>query len=205
MLADQIDLFSERGVSPLEDNPRTATFGPLTALRVPVVGLSGAAGSGKSTASAWLVSQGYKLVKFAGPLKDMCRAIGMTEDMIEGNLKEVPNRELLQGKSPRFAMQTLGAEWGRNLMGSNFWTDLWSHRAEQALASGHGVVVDDCRYENEAERIWELGGIVIRLEGRGGIGGKHSSEQLHFDPDDIIANTGTITDLHAALAKRVLA
>lgn len=204
MFAEQVDLFSESGVSPLEDRVETQTFGRLTAIRYPVVALSGPAGSGKSTASAWLVSQGYKLVKFAAPLKDMCRAIGMTDDMIEGALKEKP-QALLQGNTPRHAMQTLGTEWGRDCMGKNFWVDLWTRRAIEAFNEGKGVVADDCRFANEADAVKDLGGIILRLDGRGGISGSHESERVNFIADAYVQNAGTIADLHVALAKEIVA
>jgi hypothetical protein len=51
----------------------------------------------------------WRQVKFAGPLKSMCMALGLTEAHIEGHLKEVPC-ELLCGQTPRHAMQTLGTE-----------------------------------------------------------------------------------------------
>jgi ATPase subunit of ABC transporter with duplicated ATPase domains len=72
-----------------------------------VIALSGPAGSGKSTAAAVLQEKGYTLVKFAGPLKAMCRAVGLSDEHIEGNGKERP-LGWLQGKSPRQFMQLLG-------------------------------------------------------------------------------------------------
>ena len=43
----------------------------------------------------------------------MLYQLGLGEAHIEGALKEVPC-ELLGGKTPRYAMQTLGTEWGRD-------------------------------------------------------------------------------------------
>lgn len=68
------------------------------ALRPSLIALSSRAmGSGKSEAAAHLVSRyNFQLVKFAGPLKDMTRALlqwnGLsdTEPYIEGSLKETP-------------------------------------------------------------------------------------------------------------------
>jgi hypothetical protein len=175
------------------------TFGPLAAYRRPVIGLSGAAGSGKSTVSAFLIAHGYTLVKFAGPLKDMCRAIGMTDDHIEGHLKELPS-DMLQGKTPRQFMQWLGTEFGRNLIGPTFWIDLWRARVIAVLSAGGGVVTDDCRFQNEAEAVWEFGGSIFRLVGRGGIAGTHASEAVNFLADKEVHNTGTIADLHKKIA-----
>ncbi|PKA40474.1 deoxynucleotide monophosphate kinase [Rhizobium sullae] len=156
----------------------------------PVVAFTGQAGSGKSTATKYLVEQhGYTLVKFAGPLKDMIRAIGFSEREIEGDLKETASASLC-GKTPRHAMQTLGTEWGRNCIGESFWVGLWRWRVEQVLQEGGRVVTDDCRFPNEAKAIRRLGGDIFRLAGRGGIAGHHESERGCGDEDLVIVNDG---------------
>lgn len=170
-----------------------------TAILPPVIALTGLAGSGKSTASKYLVEKhGYQLVKFAGPLKDMLRAIGLSEAQIEGGLKEEPC-EWLQGATPRHAMQTLGTQWGRACIGPSFWIELWVRRVNQIVAEGGRVVVDDCRFPNEADEVRKLGGVVWRLVGRGGIAGSHESESGCGRPDMDIHNTGVISDLHRQL------
>ncbi len=170
-----------------------------TAILPPVIALTGLAGSGKSTASKHLIEKhGYKLVKFAGPLKDMLRAIGLSEAQIEGELKEEPC-EWLQGATPRHAMQTLGTQWGRACIGPSFWIELWVRRVNQIIAEGGRVVVDDCRFPNEADEARKLGGVVWRLVGRGGIAGAHESEVGCGRPDVEIHNTGDISDLRRQL------
>lgn len=169
------------------------------AILPPVIALTGLAGSGKSTASKYLVEKhGYQLVKFAGPLKDMLRAIGFGEDDIEGSDKELSN-SLLCDKTPRYAMQTLGTEWGRKCIGENFWTGLWVDTATGVIAKGGRVVVDDCRFPNEAAEIRKLGGVVWRMVGRGGIAGAHESEAGCGKSDMEIRNTRGIDDLHYLL------
>lgn len=162
-----------------------------------VVAFTGVAGSGKSTATKYLVERhGYTLVKFAGPLKDMMRVIGLTEEEIEGSLKEKPCN-LLAGKTPRHAMQTLGTEWGRNSIGDGFWINLWRERVVEILGQAGRVVIDDCRFDNEAKAIRKLGGDIYKIEGRGGIAGGHVSENGCGDQDLSIANEGSIEELHA--------
>jgi len=164
-----------------------------------VVALTGAAGSGKSTAADYLILRhDYERVKFAGPLKDMCRAIGLTEDHIEGRLKEVPC-DMLCGKTPRHLMQALGTELGRNLIGEDFWIRLWLHR----VAAAKRVVVDDCRFPNEAEAVRSLGGVIIKLEGRGGIAGGHESEKGCGTWDGVVENDGCVTDLYAGVEEAI--
>ena len=178
-----------------------------TAILPPVIALTGLAGSGKSTASKYLVEKhGYQLVKFAGPLKDMLRAIGLNEVQIEGELKEEPC-EWLQGATPRHAMQTLGTQWGRACIGPSFWIDLWVRRVNQIIAEGKRVVVDDCRFPNEADEVRKLGGVVWQLVGRGGIAGSHESEAGCGEADTEIRTTRGIDRLqqllHNALLKNV--
>lgn len=138
--------------------------------------LSGLAGSGKSTIAAELERSGYTIVKFSAPLKDMMRAVGLSDREIEGDLKELPSH-LLCGKSPRYAMQMLGTEWGRQLIGEDFWVSAWQQSVRAVLEQGGKVVTDDCRYGNELDAALDLGGTPIRLIRRGaGIAGSHSSE-----------------------------
>lgn len=164
-----------------------------------VVAFAGLAGSGKTTAANYLVDMGYTRVKFATPLKDMLRSIGLTEEHIEGGLKEQPC-DMLQGKSPRHAMQTLGAEWGRDCIGDGFWVGLWRIKVDQILEAGGRVVCDDCRYPNEATAIRRMGGDIYRLVGRAtnqaGEAGGHSSEKIDFIPDCVIENVADMTALH---------
>lgn len=177
-------------LTPANDNHVQAATWPK------VVAFTGLAGAGKSTAADILTRRGYQRVKFAGPLKAMMRAIGFTDDHIEGALKEIPH-PWLQGKTPRHAMQTLGTEWGRECIGRDFWTGLWWSAARDIVEHGGLVVTDDCRFPNEAAVVRSLGGVVIQVAGRGGIAGSHSSEAQAFDADAVVVNTGTLADLES--------
>lgn len=137
-----------------------------------IIGLAGTANAGKSTAAAILMREhGFVLVKFAGPLKAMLRGYlthvgcdaGTIERMIEGDLKELPT-EFLSGASPRYALQTLGCEWGREFIHPDFWINAWTAQVRRVLASGHRVVTDDCRFENEGAAIRAAGGYVVRIK-----------------------------------------
>lgn len=118
--------------------------------------------------------------KFAKPLKDMLRVLldaqgidGETrERMIEGDLKEVPTPYLM-GETPRYAMQTLGGEWGRDRIHE----DLWANVAVRGVDGP--TVFDDVRHNNEAAAIRSMGGVVICLS-RPGVTRQsdHKSEDL---------------------------
>lgn len=166
-----------------------------------LIALTGPAGCGKSTAADYLImSHGFVRVKFAGPLKAMLRAVGMGDAEIEGDLKERPH-PLLCGKTPRYAMQTLGSEWGRDIIGPDFWIGLWDRTVCDVLDHGGKVVVDDCRFENEAGAVRRLGGTIVRLTGRAsGIGG-HQSEKMDWAADMDVANDNSLHELFEAVAK----
>jgi hypothetical protein len=161
-----------------------------------VIGLTGLINSGKSTVADYLITQhGFVRVKFAQGLKDMVRALGLTEDEIEGVAKELPC-DKLNGRTPRYGMQTLGTEWGRNLMGHDFWVNLLVQKVHR-MEFGVNVVIDDCRFPNEAVAIQrDLQGRVWRLVRNSGIGFHSSeSEQVWITPDWTIQNTGTLDEL----------
>ena len=158
-----------------------------------LVGISGRSGAGKSTAADVLVGSGWVRVKFADPLKRMLRAIGLDDRHIEGDLKEKPC-DLLAGQTPRHAMQTLGTEWGRQCIAPDLWTSLCRREILLCLSQGKSVVVDDVRFENEAEVIRALGGSVLRLNhGNNGADG-HASE-AGVVADMAYSNTGTRAEL----------
>jgi len=158
-----------------------------------LVGITGRAGSGKSAASDALVETGWIKMKFASPLKDMLRAIGLTDQHIEGDLKEVPC-DLLCGQTPRFAMLKLGTEWGRDTIGGDLWINIAAHRIATALAAGMSVVVDDVRFDNEAELIRRLGGVVLGLERDNVLTIDHKSE-AGVTADLIYRNDGSAAEL----------
>lgn len=154
-----------------------------------VIAFTGLAGAGKSTAAMHLVkSRGFERVRFAGPLKAMMAALGLTPAEIDGDRKELPC-ELLGGETPRYAMQTLGTEWGRNLIDSNLWIRAW-RAAVDRLPAGQPVVVDDCRFPNEAAAIQAVGGFLVKIERPGaGTASVHESEQHALPFVRILHNT----------------
>jgi hypothetical protein len=130
-----------------------------------IVAFSGPAGSGKTTAAKHLVTDhGYRRIRFADPIKDMLRDFGLTFDQIDGPLKETPC-DTLCGKTPRRAMQTLGDEWGRQLIGGDIWVRAWERRLEEAMlwSSDTRIVVDDLRYPNELDALLRHDALIVRI------------------------------------------
>lgn len=162
-----------------------------------LVALTGRAGSGKSTIAQILVDEGgYVLHKMAEPLKDMLRAVGADEDMIEGDAKDEPS-DLFCGRTPRYVMQTLGTEWGRNMIDPSFWSTLW----RLTIPQGVPVVCDDLRFPNELECVCDMKARVFRVIGRqhSHVDTNHESEKQLAAPLPVINNTGSIAELRSTL------
>lgn len=136
------------------------------------VAFTGLAQSGKTTCAKWLVDKfGFGLLSFAAPLKRMLATLVTVHD------KEA-TPDVLCGKTVRHAMQTLGTEWGRQLIGPDIWIRAAQAEYERVrLAGVPGVTCDDVRFDNEAELVQKLGGIVIELERPGQARMAHVSER----------------------------
>lgn len=174
-----------------------------------IIGIAGYAGSGKSTVADWLVKEhNFERIKFADGLKDMLRALGLSESWIEGELKEEPC-PLLLGRSPRHAMQTLGTEWGRACIGEDFWVNYWTMRVRGRLATSRcfGVVVDDVRYPNELEAVQNLSGVAWWVS-RPGVrpssyhSSEHSLAEL-LDRFEVINNGGDMAELKQSIEAKL--
>ena len=162
-----------------------------------LIAICGFKGSGKSKVASRLEGQlQAQRIRFAGPLKDMLRVLGLTEQEIEGHLKEQPCEKLC-GRTPRHAMITLGTEWGRDMIGPTIWSHAWERRAAWALAGGANVITEDLRFPNEYDAIRRLGGLVLRVVRPGAIGGEHESEAhaMSFSADIQCYNDGNLEDL----------
>lgn len=167
-----------------------------------LIGLCGRAGSGKTEAAKIIQDRyGYQRIRFAAPLKNMLKALGLTHEEVDGRMKEAPCK-LLGGRTPRWAMQALGTEWGRELIDDDIWVRAWKNN----LTDPDSTVADDVRYWNEAKAIRDLGGRVIKIVRYGimaDIEVDHPSETLDFDVDAVVLNNGDLEDLARNISKAV--
>ena len=174
-----------------------------------LIGICGAAGSGKDEVASVLVGEfGYIRNKFADPLYEMVAAMtGYTVSQLQDRrLKEKPI-SLLDSKTPRQLLQTLGTDWGRTMVHSEVWIRSVQRRVERALEDGRHSVITDLRFDNEAEWIRSLGGQVWRVDRAVpedvACLSPHSSERgIRNDlVDRVIENGSTLEDLRRRVAE----
>jgi hypothetical protein len=149
-----------------------------------VIGFAGRAGAGKTTAAeAAAAAGGGVVLGFADPLyAALAAALGVPVATLHDRAtKELP---LPVGKSVRQLLQTLGTEWGRQLVRQDLWVWRARQRIEEAGRAGVPLVaVSDVRFRNEVDAIRELGGEVWWVH-RPGLGeGQHISER-ELQPQD---------------------
>jgi hypothetical protein len=165
----------------------------------PLIGIAGRARSGKDTVAHFIVAAvGGYTYSFADPIRAMLRPLGVDmSDPYWQQHKEAVIPAL--GVSPRRLMQTLGTEWGRELIHP----DLWLMLAQQRLLRhGPGMVVPDVRFENEAAWIRTHGGRIIHLyrESAEEVVAHKSESGIGVDPSDVrLFNDGTLEELQISV------
>ena len=186
-----------------------------------LIGFTGRAGSGKTTAANWALRNHKNCLKmsFASPLKAAARElinsvrpkdhpVTAANYLTDRNLKETPI-PFLANVTPRRLLQTLGTEWGRNAIHPDFWVIIAAQKIERLLGHSYRqgtirlqAVFDDVRFENEAEMIRAYGGTIVHIE-RPGLTAveAHASEALDFEPDYAFVNDGTAEDLERWLTQ----
>lgn len=176
-----------------------------------IIGLTGPAGCGKSTAAEYLVRHhDFVEMSFADPLKDMLAAfLALPREKLDLILADRTFKEsplaALSGQSPRYALQTLGTEWGRNLMHPDLWLVGLRTRMEwieHTLAHEYrGIVISDVRFANEATFIRERGTLIHLRRQHAQQARNHVSEAgVDFKVgDQIINNSGATVELFERL------
>ena len=169
-----------------------------TLLNRPLIGLAAKARAGKTTVAEILVNQySYGQVSFAEPIRQFVSDLtGISRADLEGPLKEVVVPWI--GKSPRELMQTLGTEWGREMVTERLWI-LKAMKSVEDLAWGRiPSVISDVRFDNEADTIRAHGGVVLHLVRPDALHvASHTSEDgvRRHSTDHTIVNDGTLEDL----------
>lgn len=167
----------------------------------PFIGLTGPAGCGKDTVRSMLeVEHSYHGLALADPIRSMLTSLMRTACVNTTHahvrsLKELDIPGL--GVSYRHLAQTLGTEWGRNIIAADFWTKIADARFDY-LYGETNFVVSDIRFDSEAQWLLQRGGVIWEIM-RPGLPGvrEHISEAgiAHAHISQVICNGGTLDDL----------
>lgn len=164
-----------------------------------LIGITGKAGSGKDTVGETLRDfYGVALTSFAWPIKKAISAMLGTPMELWADRKWKEKIHPATGRSPRFMAQTLGTEWGREIIDPEIWVDLALQRLYEA--GWPRAAITDLRFDNEARVIREEGGVIIHVH-RDDCGEvdniNHASEAgiLPWGTDMFINNNGSLRDL----------
>lgn len=167
-----------------------------------LIGVAGKARSGKNTTADFIEAQygGYQY-SFANPLRAMLKA-GFGIDLDIAYWQDRKENEIpALGKSPRQMMQTLGTEWGRQLVHPDLWVILAADKLRQR---GGGMIVTDVRFENEATWIRKMQGVVIHVtrESASTVAAHTSENGLQVHPQDIqLVNNGGLEELQHTVSR----
>jgi hypothetical protein len=203
-----------------------------------IVAIMGHARAGKDTTAEYLVQKHYfTRIGLADPMKRFCKEVfQFSDEQLYGNDRDQPDKRYLQKcwvdgigfenkkyLTPRYALQTLGTEWGRDCY-NDIWIDYGIFMAKN-LIQGYsrydmktgleitekdtgicpGVVFSDLRFQNEFDATKKAGAIMVRIHRPGvdsiaGVAGHQSEEEQKGIPDSafdvVLQNDGTIEELH---------
>ncbi len=128
-----------------------------------------------------LINRGMDWIKEVLPNGDHSAAFGALADWFHTMWRAHKTDEGVKALTPRYMLQTIGTEWGRQFSG-DMWNDCAKRAARKLLAGGHGysrtsglytmttpsaepefVLITDVRFKNEVVGIREVGGIVINI------------------------------------------
>ncbi len=172
--------------------------------------ITGPAHAGKTTAAEiieGLTDFRTEVGKQAAPIKVMLQALGLTDEELNGKLREQPCDKLC-GMTPRYALQTLGTEWGRILIHPDIWASTATRIAKTVfqIPGVEAIAYDDVRFPNEIEVMQEAfpdeGQVVVinivpEFPEFEGISATHESEQHELPFDYRIHNKGDKNEFRA--------
>jgi len=138
-----------------------------------IIAITGLKGSGKDTTADYIIKNydNWEKDSFAGTLKDAVSAIfGWDRKMLAGETPE--DRALRETKddfwskklgfdvTPRNILQKLGTDCIREHFHKNIWVDSLERKL---INNDKNIIITDCRFQNEIERLKNLGAIFIRV------------------------------------------
>lgn len=170
-----------------------------------IIGLSGLKQSGKDTAAAYLVKEyGFERRSFADPLK---KSVAALLDIPFHEIEKYKNDKYalvsftaMRGKEPikqvftfREFLQRYGTESHRDIpeMSNDFWVNLSLPIGGYYV--GRNIVVTDCRFKNEVDRIHQLSGVVVKISRETAA---TSDQDPHSSEAEMVAGIGHDYEIH---------
>lgn len=177
-----------------------------------IIGLNGVARAGKDTVATVLQDlYGYKIFSFSETLNDALYTLDRESGPNAGFYvkKETPDdvrwvryadlvdevgyEQAKEFPGVRAALQVMGTEVGRNLLGENVWVDALFHKIGDERA-----VITNVRFPNEYTKVKSRRGVVWRVQRPGfepALGHISDTALDTHTFDEVIENDGTIEDL----------
>lgn len=160
-----------------------------------LIAFTGLPRSGKDSAADWLALRyQYRVMRFSDPLKEAAAILlGRPVWQMQGGGGF--DREAILpewGFSTRYFLQRFGTEAIRDNFGADFWVKKMRHAIRGSNDSR--IAISDCRFENEAAMVRELGGIVVQVWRPGVEGSSHASD-AGVIADLMLFNDGTLLQL----------
>jgi hypothetical protein len=176
-------------------------------MNAPLIGLAGAARSGKDTAAQALLDIGWTRRAFADKVRSILYAMDLVLDEPSYSRGFTTLRyevdqyswEAVKEMYPevRRYLQRLGTEGGREILGENVWVDALFRDRD----TWGPTVITDVRFPNEADAIRARGGLVVAIQRPDQTlirETDHVSENAlaGYLFDDVILNDGPVSRLH---------
>lgn len=170
-----------------------------------LLGLTGAAGAGKTTAANYLESEwGVLPVGLSDPILAMLLALFNDADVGDGWATErsLKEQSTSLGYSYRYLAQRLGTDWGREALDCGFWMRIAERKLADLEAGGDHALVSDIRFPDEAQWLRARGGLLVRIERPDATPVQEHESERHWrllDADHIVRNDGSLATLYDKL------
>lgn len=192
----------------LRDRDCVPTPRPVASRGRVIVGLAGRKRCGKSTIAGVLRQHGFLEASFASPIR-MFATFLLSPEMVGGHDWLDANKETpidwLDGKTPRQVMQTLGTEWGRQMIHPDLWVRRLARMVDASTAPN--FVISDVRFPNEADAIHGMGGIIVNVERTEIVGADEHVSEAGLAPEYVdltFQNRGTLVEMRREVSDDLL-